>query len=95
METIVSSEADVVELRIHMNYMRDAVEKIVERMDSMPTAQQLQDLQKRLDKIEQQQATQTKLMDTLVTLERFAKWFSVVAAAVGTAYASWRAFKGG
>jgi hypothetical protein len=34
-------------------------------------------------------------MDTLVTLERFAKWFTVIAAAVGTAYASWRAMRGG
>ncbi len=95
METIVSSEAELVVLKVHVDYMREAVDKIVERMESMPTAEQFQALKAAVDKIEQQQAEQTKLMDTLVTLERFAKWFTVIATAVGAAYASWRALKGG
>lgn len=95
METIVSNEAEFVELRVHVDYMRDAVDKIVERMESMPTAEQFQALKSKIDKIELQQAEQTKLMDTLVTLERFAKWFTVIATAVGAAYASWRAMRGG
>jgi uncharacterized coiled-coil protein SlyX len=91
----MGSEAELVELRVHVDYMRDAVDKIVEKMEAMPTAEQFLAMKSKLDKIEAQQAEQTKLMDTLVTLERFAKWFTVIAAAVGTAYATWRAVKGG
>lgn len=91
----MGSEAELVELRVHVDYMREAVDKIVEKVESMPTAEQFHDLKAKIDKIEQQQAEQTKLMDTLVTLERFAKWFTVIAAAVGTAYATWRGLKGG
>jgi hypothetical protein len=91
----MSSETELVALKVHVDYMREAMDKIVEKIESMPTAEQFLAMKAQLAKIEQQQAEQTKLMDTLVTLERFAKWFTVVAAAVGTAYASWRALRGG
>jgi hypothetical protein len=91
----MSSEAELVALKVHVDYMRDAIDKIVDKVDGLPTAEQFQALKSKIDKIELQQAEQTKLMDTLVTLERFAKWFTVIAAAVGTAYASWRAMRGG
>lgn len=94
MVTIMSSETELVALKVHVDYMREAMDKIVEKIEGMPTAEQFLAMKAKLDKIEQQQAEQTKLMDTLVTLERFAKWFTVIAAAIGTAYATWRALKG-
>lgn len=74
--------ASLEQLKVHMQYMRDTVDKLHSRLDDMPSAKQIKELEERVEALQIELHEQSKLMTTLVNLERFAKWLSGIIAVV-------------
>lgn len=86
--------ASLEQLRVHMEYMRETVKVLHNRLDALPTAAQIEELRREIDEIKIETEKQSELMRTLVNLERFAKWFAAIAGMIAAGYGLWRAFKG-
>lgn len=87
--------ASLEQLRVHMEYMKETVKALHDRLDNMPTAKQVKDLEERLEALQGELHEQSRLMSTLVNLERFAKWFAAILAVFASGYGLWKMLRGG
>ncbi len=87
-------QTSLAEMRVHMEYMRKTVQALHDRLDSMPTGQQLSELKRDVDLLRDAVEQQSELMRTLVALERFAKWFAAVVAAGSAVWGLVKLIKG-
>ena len=81
------------ELSVHFEYMRNSIKAVHDRMDEMPTNEQLRALENKVDRLQSEVEDITKLANTLVTLERISKWFAAIAAGVAVIIVIFKAFK--
>jgi hypothetical protein len=88
-------QTSLVEMRVHMDYMRKTVQALHDRLDVMATAREVSELKVEVDQLRTLVEQQSEMMRTLVALERFAKWLAVIAAAASAVWGLLKLIKGG